>query len=227
MAASPTPPQPNTATESPRPTLPVLIAAPMPAITPQPSRPAAVAGAAGSTFVHCPRSASARSPRRRSSPRDSAPRSTRPAPPTAAGLLGCGVMAGIGAAINTGGSAAATRSRCSAAAVSATRRSPAHASPGQRRSSPSTSTTASSSGRRSFGATHTVNASTTDPVEASASHRRLRRRRVHRGGRPSRGLSPGVLRPRPRGHRRAGRRAHARHDASNSRSSSSSGAAAR
>ena len=30
------------------------MAAPMPAITPQPSSPAAVAGAAGSTFVHCP-----------------------------------------------------------------------------------------------------------------------------------------------------------------------------
>src|SRR4051812_16154757 len=54
IAALPTPPQPNTATESPRPTLPVLIAAPMPAITPHPSRPAAVAGAASSTFVHCP-----------------------------------------------------------------------------------------------------------------------------------------------------------------------------
>ena len=35
-------------------TPPVLIAAPMPAITPQPSSPAAVAGAAGSTLVHCP-----------------------------------------------------------------------------------------------------------------------------------------------------------------------------
>lgn len=54
IAASPTPPQPNTATESPRPTLPVLMAAPMPAITPQPSRPAVVAGTDGSTFVHCP-----------------------------------------------------------------------------------------------------------------------------------------------------------------------------
>ena len=30
------------------------MAAPMPAITPQPRRPAAVAGAAGSTLVHCP-----------------------------------------------------------------------------------------------------------------------------------------------------------------------------
>ena len=54
MAASPTPPQPNTATVSPRCTLPVSIAAPMPAITPQPSRPAVAAGAAGSTLVHWP-----------------------------------------------------------------------------------------------------------------------------------------------------------------------------
>ena len=54
MAASPTPPQPNTATESPRPTLPVLMAAPMPAITPQPSRPAVAAGTPGSTLVHWP-----------------------------------------------------------------------------------------------------------------------------------------------------------------------------
>ena len=54
IAASPTPPQPKTATVSPRPTPPVLIAAPTPAITPQPSRPAAVGGAAGSTLVHCP-----------------------------------------------------------------------------------------------------------------------------------------------------------------------------
>ena len=45
----------------------------------------------------------------------------------------------------------------------------------------------------------------------SARHRRLRRRRVHRGGRPPRGARAGVLRPRPRRHRRAGRRAHPRH----------------
>ena len=54
IAASPTPPQPNTATLSPRFTAPVLIAAPTPAMTPQPSRPAAVGGAAGSTLVHWP-----------------------------------------------------------------------------------------------------------------------------------------------------------------------------
>src|SRR3954454_19343239 len=53
-AAAPTPPQPITATESPRPTLPVLSAAPNPAITPQPSRPAAAGRATGSTLVHWP-----------------------------------------------------------------------------------------------------------------------------------------------------------------------------
>ena len=54
MAALPTPPQPNTATDWPLVTPAVLIAAPIPAITPQPSRPAAVAGASGSTLVHWP-----------------------------------------------------------------------------------------------------------------------------------------------------------------------------
>ena len=54
MAALPTPPHPNTATESPRPTPPVLSAAPRPAITPQPRSPAASGRAAGSTLVHWP-----------------------------------------------------------------------------------------------------------------------------------------------------------------------------
>src|SRR4051794_18735881 len=54
IAAAPTPPQPITATLSPRPTAPVLIAAPSPAITPQPSSPATSGAAVGSTFVHCP-----------------------------------------------------------------------------------------------------------------------------------------------------------------------------
>ena len=43
-----------TATDLPRVTAPVLIAAPMPAITPQPSRPTAAARADGSTLVHWP-----------------------------------------------------------------------------------------------------------------------------------------------------------------------------
>ena len=54
IAASPTPPQPNTATLSPRPTSPVNIAAPSPAITPQPSSPATSGFASAATFVHCP-----------------------------------------------------------------------------------------------------------------------------------------------------------------------------
>ena len=54
MAALPTPPQPITATESPRRTPPVFTAAPNPAITPQPSRPTAAASASRSTLVHWP-----------------------------------------------------------------------------------------------------------------------------------------------------------------------------
>ena len=54
IAAQPTPPRPITASDSPRWTWPVLIAAPMPAITPQPSRPATSAGASSETFVHWP-----------------------------------------------------------------------------------------------------------------------------------------------------------------------------
>ena len=54
MAASPTPPQPNTATESPRPTSPVSMAAPSPAITPQPSSPATSGFTSDDTLVHCP-----------------------------------------------------------------------------------------------------------------------------------------------------------------------------
>ena len=52
IAATPTPPQPMTATDRPRVTPPVLIAAPRPAITPQPSRPTAAGRAEASTFVH-------------------------------------------------------------------------------------------------------------------------------------------------------------------------------
>ena len=53
-AALPTPPQPMTATVLPRLTLPVLMAAPRPAITPHPSRPTAAARADASTLVHWP-----------------------------------------------------------------------------------------------------------------------------------------------------------------------------
>ena len=70
-------------------------------------------------------------------------------PAAASGLLGCGVMAGIGAAINTGGGrAGATPSPSSAAAASATLPSSAPAWPARTTSSPWTSTTGNWSGQR-------------------------------------------------------------------------------
>ena len=85
--------------------------------------------------------------------------------PEAAGLLGCGVMAGLGAAMFTGDVGRATPWRCSAAAASATppsrvaaRRGPHHH---RRRPRPAQARVA-----RTFGATHTVDARTIDPVEA-------------------------------------------------------------
>ncbi len=87
------------------------------------------------------------------------------APATAAGLLGCGVMAGIGAAINTGG---VTRGDSVAvfgcggvgnAAIAGARLAGAHTIIGvdldDRKLAWATE----------FGATHTVNATATDPVE--------------------------------------------------------------
>ena len=57
----------------------------------------------GRRHARCrPRSASARSRRRRWSRPASAPRSIPAIKPEVAGLLGCGVMAGLGAALNTG-----------------------------------------------------------------------------------------------------------------------------
>ena len=112
------------------------------------------------------RSASARSSTRRSSPPASARRSIRRRRPTTAGLLGCGVMAGLGAAMNTGG---VTRGDSVAvfgcggvgdAAIAGVARSPA-----RRRSSPSTSTTASSSGPRSSAPRTRATRRRTDPVE--------------------------------------------------------------
>ena len=72
-----------------------------------------------------PRSASARSPRRRSSPPARPRRSTPARRPEAAGLLGCGVMAGLGAAmLHRRRRPRRHASPCSAAAAWATPRSP-------------------------------------------------------------------------------------------------------
>ena len=54
MAAHPTPPQPKTATESPRPTLPVNMAAPSRPSPRSRAGPTASGRAAGLTLVHCP-----------------------------------------------------------------------------------------------------------------------------------------------------------------------------
>jgi hypothetical protein len=65
MAAFPTPPQPNTATVSPRSSLAVFTIAPNPAMIPQPTRPAASGRAAGSTLTAWPaatRQTSAKAP---------------------------------------------------------------------------------------------------------------------------------------------------------------------
>ena len=135
--------------------------------------------------------------------------------PAAAGLLGCGVMAGLGAAINTGerrprrlgrGDRLRRRRR------GGDRRRPA----GRRgaRSSRSTSTTASWPRRGSSARPTRSTPATADAVDGDpGADRRVRRRRRDRRRRPPGDLPAGVLRPRPGRHRRAGRRADAGDDA--------------
>ena len=128
----------------------------------------------------------------------------------AAGLRGDGRVSGR--PCSPARSARATRWRCSAAAASAARPLPGPGWPGPRPSSPSTSTTASSSWPASSAPPTPSTASAEDPVEAvRAAHRGLRRRRVHRGGRATRGAGAGLLRPGPGRHRGPGRRAHPGH----------------
>jgi S-(hydroxymethyl)mycothiol dehydrogenase len=88
------------------------------------------------------------------------------APATAAGLLGCGVMAGLGAAINTGGV-----SRGDSVAVFGCGGVGDAAIAGARLAGASTIVAIDIEDRKleqakRFGATHTVNSSTEDPVEA-------------------------------------------------------------
>ena len=89
------------------------------------------------------------------------------ADPTAAGLLGCGVMAGFGAATYTGGVGRDDTDR--RVRVRRRRQRRDRGGPARRRAHDhraSTSTRGSSSGRSDFGATHTVDASKEDAVEA-------------------------------------------------------------
>ena len=75
-------------------------------------------------------------------------------------------MAGLGAAMNTGESAAATASPSSAAAVSATRPSREPCSPARRTVIAVDVDHRKLDWAQEFGATHTVNSGETDPVEA-------------------------------------------------------------
>ena len=129
-------------------------------------------------------------PRRRWWPPASAPRWTRPARPEAAGLLGCGVMAGLGAAMFTGEVGTGRlggRVRLRGGGLRRHRSAPVLAGarpiiavdldPRKARA-----------GARQFGATACRSTPrVSDPVEAHpGADRRQRRRRLHRGGRPTR-----------------------------------------
>ena len=131
----------------------------------------------------------------------------RAADAAVAGLLGCGVMAGIGAAIRTGevqpGDSVAVFG-CggvgNAAAIAGARlRAP-------RRSSGSTWTPASSNGPVSWGRPTPSTPGPRTRSRRSGPNRRQRRRRLHRGGRQPQGLRAGLLRPRPGRDARPGRR---------------------
>ena len=133
------------------------------------------------------------------------------ASPAAAGLLGCGVMAGLGAAINTGD---VTRGDTVAvigcggvgdAAIAGARLVGAPRDH-RRRHRP----TQAGVGARVRRHAHRQRARELDAGRGDpGAHRRLRRRRRHRRGRPPGDVQAGVLRPRPRRHRRAGRGADA------------------
>ena len=118
------------------------------------------------------------------------------APATAAGLLGCGVMAGLGAAINTGG---VTRGKT--VAVFGCGGVGDAAIAGSELAGASTIIAIDIDDRKlewakEFGATHTCNSSTDRPGRVrQVGHRRLRRRRVHRGDRQPEGLPPGLRGP--------------------------------
>ena len=151
--------------------------------------------------------------------------------PAVAGLLGCGVMAGIGAAVNTApvqrGDTVAVIGcggvGCAAIAGAVLA--------GARRVIAVDIDDKKLGWAEQLGATHTVNSrglSEDEVVEGRAGpHRRLRRRRGHRRGGPSGDVAAGVLRPRPRRHRRARRRPDARRCSWRCRCWTSSGAAGR
>ena len=83
-----------------------------------------------------------------------------------AALIGCGVMTGVGAVINTAQVPPGASSRCSASAGSGSTSSRAARSSAPTRSSRSTSVAERLEHARALGATHVVDASRQDPVAA-------------------------------------------------------------
>ncbi len=134
----------------------------------------------------------------------------------AVGLLGCGVMAGLGAAINTG-----NVGRGSTVAVIGCGGVGAAAIAGSALAGASKIIAVDLDDRKletatKLGATHTVEQLGDRPGRGDQGDLRRRRcrgrRRRDRRGRSPRDVEAGVLRPRPRRHGRPGRRPDARHD---------------
>ena len=130
------------------------------------------------------------------------------AAPEVAGLLGCGVMAGLGAAINTG-----NVGRGDSVAVIGCGGVGAAAIAGARLAGAATIIAVDIDERKlakatELGATHTINSKADRRGRGHpGADRRQRRRRGDRRGRPTGDLAAGLLRPRPGRHRGAGRRA--------------------
>ena len=121
--------------------------------------------------------------------------------PAAVGLLGCGVMAGLGAAINTGnvgrGKSVAVIG-CGGVGAAAVAGS---ALAGAAKIIAVDIDDKKLEWAKNLGATHTVNCQRQRRGRGHPGpHRRQRRRRRHRRGRPPGDLEAGVLRPRPRRH---------------------------
>ena len=126
------------------------------------------------------------------------------APPAVAGLLGCGVMAGLGAAINTG-----NVGRGKSVAVIGCGGVGAAAIAGAALAGAGTIIAVDIDDREARGGhaagrhAHREQQGERPGRGDPGAHRRLRRRRRHRRGRPPGDLEAGVLRPRPGRHRRA------------------------
>ena len=131
----------------------------------------------------------------------------------AAGFIGCGIMAGLGAAVNTGGV-----SRGDSVAVFGCGGVGDAAIAGSQLAGAHTIIAIDIDDRklewaREFGATHTINARNTDPVEAvrNLTGGNGANVTIEAVGQP-RHLRAGILRPRPRRNGGAGRRAQPRHE---------------